>query len=154
MGEIKMNSEIIKAMNKKKKIHSIHNWWFKNGYKVLRIVFFPIWVILIIHEKIINWLNSRQSWNEERAKKILDYYIPRKSDWDNEEKTFYFFDNGLGWGNIAKQYLKRKDYRFWNINHYKIRSYLIQDFQLEGFIKEKGDCYDGRTELIFKMIEN
>ena len=95
MGEIKMNSEIIKAMNKKKKIHPIRKWWFKNGYKVLRIIFFPIWIILIIHEKIINWLNSRQSWNEERAKKILDYYIPRRSDWDNEDKTFYFFDKKM-----------------------------------------------------------
>lgn len=149
-----MNSEIIKAMNKKEKTRPIRKWWFKNGYKVLRIIFFPIWIILIIHEKIIKWLNSRQFWNEERAKKILDYYIPRKSDWNNEDKTFYFFDNGLGWGIIAKKYLKRKDYRFWNINHCRIRSYLIQDFELEGFTKEKGECSEGWTELIFKMIEN
>ena len=51
-----MNSEIIKAMSKKKKTHPIRKWWSKNGYKVLRIIFFPIWIILIIHEKIINWL--------------------------------------------------------------------------------------------------
>ena len=56
----------------------------------------------------------------------------------------------------AKKYLKRKDRRFWNVhsswNGGNIRSYLIDEFELEGFEKEVGNCYDGWTEISFKMI--
>ena len=37
-----MNKEIIKAMNKKEtRIDELHKWWNKNGYKIMRVVFFP-----------------------------------------------------------------------------------------------------------------
>lgn len=56
----------------------------------------------------------------------------------------------------AKKYLKRKDRRFWNVHidwiGGKIRSYLIDEFELEGFEKEVGNCEDGCTEISFKMI--
>lgn len=150
-----MNPEIIKAMNKKEKKNTFRKWWNKNGYIVMRVVFFPIWIATIIKEKVEKWLNSRNAWNEERANQIFNYYVPHKAEWDNEDKTFYFFDNGYGWGIYhAKRYLKRKDRRFWQVNHFDIRRYLINDFELEGFTKEKGDCSNGWTELIFKMIEN
>jgi hypothetical protein len=35
----------------------------------------------------------------------------------------------------------------------KMRSYLINDFELEGFTKEVGNCWDGWTEVSFTMIE-
>ena len=31
---------------------------------------------------------------EERAKEILNYYIPNFADWNADDKCFYFFDNG------------------------------------------------------------
>ena len=38
-----MNAEIIKAMNKKEtKIDAFKKWWKKNGYKVMRVVLFPL----------------------------------------------------------------------------------------------------------------
>ena len=58
---------------------------------------------------------------------------------------------------LAKKHLKRKDRRFWNVHRGwtggKIRSYLINEFELEGFKKEIGDCSEGRTEITFRMIE-
>ena len=151
-----LNKEITKAMNKKEKKHTIRKWWNKNGYKVLRVVFFPIWIVGLICEKTTNWLNNRQKWNEKRANEILNYYIPRTSEWDKENNEFYFFDNGYGWGmNIAKMYLKRKDRRFWKVNSgswgHKMRSYLIDEFELEGFTKEVLNCDDGWTEIVFKL---
>lgn len=152
-----MTKEIIKAMNRKEKKHPIRKWWNKNGYIVMRVILFPIWVGCLIVKKIQKILNARQIWSEERAKQILDYYIPRKAEWDAEDKCFYFFDNGMGWGNLAKRYLKRKDRRWWN-NHRgwvggKIRSYLIDTFEMEGFTKEIGNCGDGWTEITFTLIE-
>ena len=68
-----MNNEIIKAMNRKPKNNTFRKWWSKNGYKVNRVIFFPIWIGSIIAEKIQKKLNARQVWSEERAKEILDY---------------------------------------------------------------------------------
>lgn len=150
----KMNAEIIKAMNKKEKKNTFRKWWNKNGYKIMRVVFFPIWIATVIKEKIEKWLNSRESWSEEKANQIFNYYVPRRAEWDNEDKTFYFFDNGYGWGIYhAKRYLKRKDRRFWKVNHIALRHYLINNFELEGFTKEKGDCSNGWTEISFEMKE-
>jgi hypothetical protein len=154
-----MNKEIMKAMNKKEtKLDSFKKWWRKNGYRVMRVVLFPVWACVVAKEKANDWLNSRQKWDEERVNEILSYYIPRRADWSDEDKTFYFFDNGMGW-NLwsAKKYLKLKDRRFWkNHNHLwgdGIRGYLIDSFELEGFKKEVGNCEEGWTEISFTLIE-
>ena len=154
-----MNKEVVKAMNKKEnRFNAIKKWWNKNGHKVMRVVLFPVWFGIKAKEKITSYLNSREEWSEERVKEILNYYIPRLADWNEEDKSFYFFDNGYGWSiGLAKKYLKRKDRRFWNIYNGwsggKIRSYLIDEFELEGFEKEVGNCSDGWTEIAFRMIE-
>ena len=155
-----INAEVIKAINKKEntKKATIRKWWRKNKYKVMKIIFFPIWWGICAKNKIEAWLNSRQTWDRERAKEIFNYYIPYKADWVEEDKTFYFFDNGYGWNlYFAKKYLKMKDRRFWKVNNGwnggRLRSYLINTFELEGFTKKIGDCSGSRTEIYFKMIE-
>ena len=149
-----MNKEIAKAIQKKEQKHTLRKWWNKNGYKVLRIIFFPIWFGYLVKEKIAKKLNARNSWSDERANEILTYYIPRCSDWDAEDEDFYFFDNGYGWSiNLAKKHLKFKDRRFWKVNNGfcggEIRDYLIEKFELEGFEKKVCDCSDSFTEIIF-----
>ena len=154
-----MNKEIIKAMNKKEtKIDKIRKWWSKNGYKVMRVILFPIWWGIKAKEKITSYLNSKCEWSEERANEILSYYIPRKADWNEDDKCFYFFDNGMGWERkYNKRFIKFRDRRWWDCNcgfwGGKIRTYLIEKFELEDFEKEVGDCYDSRTDISFKMIE-
>ena len=154
-----MNNEVIKAMNKKEtKIDKIRKWWGKNGYKVMRVILFPIWWGIKAKEKIDAYLDSRNTWSEERANEILSYYIPRNADWDAEKKSFYFFDNGMGWDLRCRQKrVKLKDRRWWK-NHTrawggKVRTYLIDKFELEGFEKTVGDTDDFYTEVTFKMIE-
>ena len=149
-----MNKEIVKAMQGKKE-HKARKWWRKNGYKVWRVVLFPVWACIKVKEKITEQLDNQQVWSEERANEILNYYIPRASHWHDEEKCLYFFDNGMGWNlALAKRYLKRKDRRFWQIYTGffggKIREYLIDKFQLEGFTKEVGP-YDDWTEITFNL---
>lgn len=153
-----MNAEIKKAIAEKQKKHPIRKWWNKNGYKVMRVVLFPIWWGIVLKDKTTSWLNSHQKWNSERADRILSYYIPRRADWDEEEKTFYFFDNGMGWNiGSAKKFLKMKDRRFWynqsGFGGYRIREYLINYFELEGFKKEVLDTSEGWTEIIFRLIK-
>lgn len=154
-----MNAEVIKAMNKtEKQENKIRKWWKANGYKVWRVILFPYVLGHFAKEKIEKYLNSRNKWNEERAKEIFDYYIPRRAHWNDEDKSFYFFDNGYGWSICsAKRYLKRKDRRFWdNYNGFwgsKLRTYLIEKFELEGFTKIVGNCNEGWTEVEFVLKE-
>ena len=161
-GEDKgMNSEIIKAMNRKNEKHPVRDWWKKNGYKVWRVVLFPIWWPMRmwqwLYSKWYDAQNARQVWSEERANEVLSYYIPRRAIWDDEKKTFFFFDNGMGWSLCsAKRYLKWKDRRWWGKFcgcWGKIRTYLISEFEIEGFTKEILNCSDGWTEVNFVMKE-
>lgn len=154
-----MNAEVIKAMNKKEtKWDKIHSWWRKNGYKVLKVILFPIWICAWVKDKFTMYLNSRQEWSEERANEILSYYIPRKAKWNAEDKTFYFADNGMGWGMKCHQRkIKLRDRRWWRNYTYcwggVVRTYLIEKFELEGFEKIVGDTYDYWTEITFELIE-
>ena len=153
-----MNKEVIKAINrsnrsnKERKIDNIRRWWYKNSYKIARVILFPIWFGICAKEKINEYLNSKEEWNEERANEILNYYAPRVMKWDAIENEFYYFDNGLGWNiQLAKKHLKRKDYRFWSIYSHRIRKYFENNFELKDFTKEIIPSYDSRTEIIFKM---
>lgn len=153
-----MNAEIIKAISEKNKKHPIRKWWNENGYKVIRVVLFPIWIGMIIKKQINKYLNSRQEWSEERANEILSYYIPRVAEWDAEAKEFYFVDNGIGWGMKCRQRkLKLRDRRWWNQHRGpwggKIRDYLLKKFELEGFEKIVGVTYDNWAEVTFRLIE-
>jgi hypothetical protein len=99
--------------------------------------------------------DTRTEW-ESRADEILSYYVPSYAHWDNKNKTLYFFDNGYGWSMyFAKKHLKLKDRKFWKLHAgcggWRIRKYLIDKFELEGFTKEVGNCYDGWTEITFRM---
>lgn len=155
-----MNKETLKAIkrnNEPSKLEALRNWWETYDYIFFRIILFPIWIIVLVRDKINKYLDSRIQWDEKRVDEILSYYIPRRADWNEEDKSFYFFDNGQGWALwSAKRYLKFKDRRFWKKNTYgwggEIRRYLIETFELEGFTKTILDDRDF-TEIVFKMIE-
>lgn len=152
-----MTDEVIKAMHGKKE-HKARKWWHKNSYKIFRMILYPFWIGSKLREKIRAWLNNRQEWSEERAAEILSYYIPRICEWDAKDKSFYFFNNGLGWNiKYSKKYLKLKDRRFWKIYSWwgggEIRDFLVNKFELEGFTKELCDCSDEWTEIYFVLNE-
>ena len=154
-----MNKEVIKAINKKStKIDKFNKWWWDNGYKVMRVILWYIWLPMLVWEKKIKpALDARNSWDEKRANEILSYYIPRSSDWVADKKEFYYFNNGYGWTpRCAKKYVKIKDRRFWYLNTSygnggKMRDYLLDEFELEGFTKTVRNRYDDFTEIVFEM---
>ena len=76
-----------------------------------------------------------------------------------KNKSFYFYDNGMGWDMKSHQKtIKLKDRRWWKkytrVWGGKVRAYLIEKFELEGFEKTLENTYDFcETEVTFKMIE-
>lgn len=153
-----MNKEVIKAMRKNESVgYKIHTWWNLNSYKIVIVIFFPFFACGYVCEKISNYLDSRCEWSEERADEILSYFIPRAAHWYDDDKCFYFSDNGLGW-TYNKKFIKLRDRRWWKCNtHFcggKVREYLIEKFEMEGFKKEVGDTYDQWAEVTFYLEEN
>ena len=97
----KMNKEIEKAMNRKPREKSeLRKWWDKHKVTIMRIVLFPLWLWVIACNKINDWVYYRNKWDEERAKEIFDYYIPRRAEWCADENEFYFFDSLTSGGKI------------------------------------------------------
>lgn len=154
-----MNNEVIKAMNRKETAFDrAKKWYHKNGYKVNRITLFPIWIGSVIKDKIHDYNYKKTAWSEEHASEILSYYIPRKAEWDAEEKKFYFVDNGMGWNmKCHRKAIKRKDRQFWKkfTSGFggEIRVYLLNKFKLDGFEKTIGDTRDFWTEITFTLKE-
>jgi hypothetical protein len=154
-----MNKEVIKAMNKKEtKIDKAIKWWRNNGYKVMRVILFPIWWGVCAKNKIHDYKYKRLEWSEEKANEILSYYIPRIAEWSKEDKCFYFADNGRGWSMKCHQKkIKLKDRAWWKkytlCSGGEVRTYLVEKFELEGFTKEVGITYDCWTEVTFYLIE-
>ena len=149
-----MKAETYKVIKDKQKKHPIRDWWDKNGYKVLRVILFPIWWYIVIKEKLSDYRYDHTEWDEKRTNEILNYYVPNFSEWDEKEKTLFFFDNGYGWNLCyAKKYLKRKDFYYWDkFASLKIRDYLIEKFELEGFEKQIIDSgCSSWTEIVFKQ---
>lgn len=157
-----MNKEVVKAIEKSNNnktdsvFKKIKKWWKTNGYKVMRVILFPIWLFMILQEKFQEKIRNNNKWDEARATEILEYYIPRYCNYNPVEQSFHFFDNGMGWNfAYAKKFLKRKDYNFWKTNAGwfggEIRTLLITKFNLDGFTKEIGNCSDGWTEINFYL---
>lgn len=97
-----MNKEIEKAMNRKEsKTFHFYGWWIRNGYKVMRVVLFPMWVCMCGKRKINNYLNSKCKWDEERANKILSYYVPDALN--GTQKTNYSISLIMAWVGIRKK---------------------------------------------------
>ena len=70
-----MNAEVIKAMNKKEtKFDKARKWWRKNGYKVMRVVLFPIWGCVCAKEKIEAYLNSKLEWQGRSCGRTLQMW--------------------------------------------------------------------------------
>ena len=152
-----MNKEVIKAMEKKEEssFNNFRKWWSRNRHKIFRVILFPIYIITILCNKRKEIVRKANPWNEARAEEILNYYIPRSSNWSDEEKAFYYFNNGVGWNMcFFFFYFKRKDRNFWKYNYNQIRRYIIDKVELEGFVKKVGECSVGWTELNFTLIDS
>lgn len=143
---------IKKANKKNSKISKIKYWWSINDYKVYRVILFPICIIVTISEKIKNYSYSHNQWSKQEVDRILNYYVPRRAEYDKEEKTFYLYYSCFGETlENSKKYLKRKDRKFWKKYNYAIHEYLKKEYELKGFKKVNHKCSNG-IEMEFIQI--
>lgn len=123
------------------------------GIKPRARIFYPIVVIFVEAENLINRVFY---WSEERGKKFLSRYWTRAVDWDEDEKTYYFYISTVylyNWSAIVKNPILK----IWaGKNKLQINKlWLDSDWTPSGFEKTRrsGDAWYACDSLEFKPIQ-
>lgn len=100
----------------------------------------PIAPFLIAYDKFDKWNYNRQEWSEEKATKVLNYFLPYVLEFAEEDNAYYYSTDWsyTGW-NIAKKVpfgLKKWAKKF----GYQTLKYLEEGYENAEFSKsiEKG----------------
>jgi hypothetical protein len=140
----KMRFEEMMNARQVKREHVVREWWNENGYKVMRVVLYPLYVGYRVAEKYKEKQGEKLVWSEEQAKEVLDRNIPKiceTFDSDGLEvntRTFL-------WNNKMKEFA-RKDRKWIRKFRNQLVNYLINDYEIEGSDKEFDDCFGGYRE--------
>ena len=79
---------------------SAKKWWRTNRYKVLRIILFPIWIVVLAKNEVDESLYRNAQWSESRADRIIGKIVPQKLEvCDNE--LCYCLEWSEPWTNSA-----------------------------------------------------
>ena len=127
-------------------------WWDKNGYKILRILLFYIWIPMLIIDKIKS-KNYKKIYNNGEVsvdwlKKFCDTYLPGICD--KTENGYYFFNNGYGFGGY--KFIKRKDRKIASMHCSILLYYIVNKYEIEGYDKNilsSGGYYESGYEVEF-----
>lgn len=128
--------ESYKNVNKTSAIKDFKKWWGNNGYKVMRVILFPIWICAWAYEKIkdYNWKNT--TFSAARAKEFCDWYLPRHIN--KTENGYYYYNNGYGFGKARR----RKDKVFVSKYKYDLLQYIKNEYEIEGYTKRVIDTFE------------
>lgn len=112
-------------------------WYCNIASKILQFLLLPTYLFITQKKKHEENQKRIVEWNEARAKEILDYWVPQRSNWDSKKKVYRLYLNGsLSWSAESnKEYLAKKDYKFWDYNWKKILDYLVNTYEADGFTK-------------------
>lgn len=89
--------------------------------------------IAIIAKVVSDWAYKRRVWDDKKATKALDYILPHKLEWIEENNAYYYC---MDWGyyNFSKYapfYLKKWASKF----NYGLHQYIATDYEKDGYIK-------------------
>lgn len=135
------------AYDKSHKESKVKKWWSKNYKTVMRVILFPIWVGTIISNMYKKHLANRNVWNEDRAKRFCDKYLPiicEKCD-----NGFYFYNNGYGFTGHKCVRKHKKDYRFAYVYRWELFKYIRDTYEIDGYSKEVHSCEWDEIEVEF-----
>lgn len=120
----------------------------------------PLWALpfapfAIIYDKIDKWNYAHQTWDEKKATKVLDYFLPYVLEYDEKNQAYYYCtDWRYNGSDIAKKVPIRLK-KWTKIFSYKILNYLKSTYEKESFIKSINDDNYGYCWIEFKKnIDN
>ena len=135
-----VKEQIEKAHAKKQK-KTLAKWWNKNGYKIMRVIFWPIWLYQVLREKKEKRDRERLNaagFSKEICKRYLDKTLPMlivKSGQATEEILLTTADD-MGGVDIDRLYrCKNKKMSNYflkfsvNVKHYILDEYIIDGYK-------------------------
>lgn len=131
----------MKKFDYAKKSNRRKRWWIiriKNyNFYIWGLLFVPF---ILLSDKFKSWQYNRLEWNETTAKKVLDYVLPYKLEWVEEDNAYYYCMDWIP--SFAKH--APLSYKKWarKFNH-QIAEYLRDKYEHENYIKScENDGYD------------
>lgn len=135
--------EKAKAKYQKRQNNKLRKWWNKNDYKVLRVLFFYIWIPTWLCEKHRANKYRKLVWLPETAKKYLDKVLPYlvRNETEHEEILFTNADDMGGikfyWSFSRLEKVKRYKTaaRYLCKFNQQVKQFIIEEYQIEGYQK-------------------
>lgn len=119
---------------KKKKFKMPVLSFYDDRYRV-PIVLLPLGLIYIAKDRIHLKYVEHLEWDEVKASKVLDYFLPYVIEYDEDKNVYYYCTN---WGYSRTQLSKRVPLRLkgWSKKyHIDVFKYLENGYQKKGFVK-------------------
>lgn len=124
-------------------------WWRTNKHKVFRVIFFPIWIVVLVkNEASENWYRSVQ-WSESRAGRIIEKTVPPKLEVCDDELC-YCLEWREPWANSARLHLGDKI--FGRKFSHEIAEYFKESYQVDGYKKRLESPSPFEHWVIFSKI--
>lgn len=132
-----------KRCNKNKK----HNkeWWIIKT-KNYTIPLYYLWLapFVIAWDKISTIIYNNRKWTNKRADKVLDKFLSKALTWDAEENEYYICIRKFGPWYYSKR-LAFKDRKWVCKFDYKLRNYLVEEYENKDYVKTVIEDYDWWT---------
>lgn len=150
-----MNKEKIDTAIKKRKRreHGFGVWWDRNGYKVMRVVLWFIWIPLLLYETCINLSRKRKFVeNPEKTKKLFDKAFPKiiAEHYDDPSVIVVMFINSDEWF----EDVSIGDFCYDSCLSKRIKKYFksLPDWRIEQLLL---DCeIDGYNKIIVSQYQD
>ena len=135
--------------NKAKRTNNGKKWYVVNT-KNYQVYFWalPLLPIVIMIDKFKNWQYERRTWNDEKAKKVLDKILPKVLDYVEEEDAFYYCMCWTEWGLvdnaplIHREWVKKFKY---DLHQFILKSYENKDYD-KTLVREYDETWIKFTE--------
>lgn len=115
----------------KQKLNRVQ-WWRRHEYDILRVVLFPALVIIKAKDTIQETKRDNLQWSDEKATEILNKTLPTLLE-TYEGALWYSLDWRVYFYEYKNIHGKDKEFAF-KYNP-KIRTFLIEHYQIEGYRK-------------------
>lgn len=108
----------------------------------------PLWALpiapfIIAYDKFDKWNYKRQNWDEKKATKVLNYFLPYVIEYDKEKQAYYYcMDWRYRGSDIAKKVpigLKKWTKKF----GFETLNYLENTYEKTDFLKTIEKDYNG-----------
>ena len=133
-----LEQRIIRETEKKKRM-TFRKWWNQNDYKVMRVIFWPIWLYQVLIEKHKDKSYKALTFSKETCKKYLDKVMPKMVACYNNDHSEILISNADGMGDIQFSYFgeckNKKMSRFFRKFRAELKQYILEEYTIDGYEK-------------------